>query len=415
MASPEFLRLAKWLMGQVGNQRRAGNPPATLAERAVQRRLPTGAQDAILPPSIVWSIRCLTAAVLLVQPALGQSSSGGGGRPAVPASLSPTNAPAPVHISGKVALEDGSPPPSPAVIERLCDGVHAEGYTDAAGKFSLDLGRDIIQDPTVIHVQGSLEMNPAEPDRPFMNCRIRASVPGYRSEVVSMETARPPGRPMLGTIVLHLVGHVEGRLVSPTSMDASKDARKAFDKGQDSARKTQVDQAIKDYQKAVQLYPEYAAAWFELGRLQVSRHQNGDARDSFNAALKADPKFLSPYVHLSALAEEGENWADLADVTGRWLALDGFDYPEAFFYNALANFRLQKLEEAEKSARQTLEIDAQRRFPDAFRLLASILVERRQVAGACEQLSNYLKMFPNAPDAVTVRADLERLQATLKR
>ena len=36
-------------MGWVGNLRRVANPPAEAAKRAVKRRLPTGAQDAILP------------------------------------------------------------------------------------------------------------------------------------------------------------------------------------------------------------------------------------------------------------------------------------------------------------------------------------------------------------------------------
>src|SRR5579864_168919 len=75
--------------------------------------------------------------------AFAQGGVGGGGRPAIPASLSGTEK-SPVHIAGKVTLEDGSPPPFPAVIERLCNGVFAEGQTDAKGAFSLDLGHDII-------------------------------------------------------------------------------------------------------------------------------------------------------------------------------------------------------------------------------------------------------------------------------
>ena len=41
-------------MGWVGNLRRVANPPPKLLNGAVKRRLPTGAQDTILP------LRCLS-------------------------------------------------------------------------------------------------------------------------------------------------------------------------------------------------------------------------------------------------------------------------------------------------------------------------------------------------------------------
>lgn len=355
---------------------------------------------------IPWRLLCVTLALL--PGAFGQAGGGGGGRPAIPASISAIgNVPA-VRISGKVSLEDGNPPPYTVVIERLCDGVHAEGYTDAKGVFNVDLGRDIIQDP--LAVRTSMEMPASEPDRPFVNCQIRANLPGYRSDLVDMANAKPAGHPYLGTIVLHFVAKVEGHIVSITSLEAPKDAKKAFDRAQDFARKSEQDKAVKDYQKAVQIYPEYAAAWYELGRLQLAKRQFSDAHQSFDAAMKADAKFLSPLLPLAALASQGQNWPELAEVTGRLLQLDAFDYPEAHYFNAVANYGLKKMEVAEKSAREAERLDLQHRYPDVFRLMASVLVARDQIPSACEQLSSYLKYFPNDPDASTVREQLDRLQ-----
>jgi len=356
--------------------------------------------------STLWAL--FVAAALLPQFAFGQAGSGGGGRPAIPASTSAIGGGPTVRISGKIALEDGSPPPGIVVIERICDGVHAEGYTDAKGAFNLELGRDIIQDPLAIRT--SMELSPAEPDRPFLNCQIRGNLPGYRSDLVNMASAKPLGHPYLGTIALHFVAKVEGHIVSVVSEEAPKDAKKAYERAQDSVRKNETDKAIKDYQKAVQLYPDYATAWFELGRLQLVRRQFGEARQSFDAAVKADPKFLSPLLPMEALASQGQNWPELADITGRLILLDAFDYPEAFYYNAVANYSLKKMETAEKSAREAARLDLQHRFPDVYRLLASILVARGQIPLACEQLSTYLKYFPNDPDAGTVRQQLDQLQ-----
>jgi len=347
--------------------------------------------------------------LLLAQAMFGQAGGGGNGRPAIPASTAAVGNTPIVRITGKVALEDGLPPPSTVVIERLCDGIHAEGFTDSKGSFSVELGRDTVQDP--LAVRTSMELSPAEPDRPFLNCQIRANLPGYRSDLVNMASARPIGHPFLGTIVLHFVAKVEGHIVSPVSDDAPKEARRAFERAQDDIRKNEPERAVKDYQKAVQLYPDYASAWHELGRLQAARRQFDDAEQSFRAAMKADAKFLSPLLPLEALASQKQDWPRLAQVTERLIQLDAYDYPEAFYFNAVSNYSLKKMDAAEKSAREAIRLDQAHRYPDVYRLMASILVAQNKMTEAREQLASFLKLFPNDPDAATVRQQLEQLPA----
>jgi hypothetical protein len=51
--------------------------------------------------------------------------------------------PRPIFISGKVMLEDGTPPPETVVIERVCGGIaRPEDYTDSKGRFSFEVGRN---------------------------------------------------------------------------------------------------------------------------------------------------------------------------------------------------------------------------------------------------------------------------------
>src|ERR1022692_4843252 len=43
----------------------------------------------------------------------------------------------PIFLSGKVMLEDGTPPPESVTIEKVCNGnPRAQGYTDSKGRFS---------------------------------------------------------------------------------------------------------------------------------------------------------------------------------------------------------------------------------------------------------------------------------------
>src|SRR6516164_1710538 len=57
--------------------------------------------------------------------------------PTTPTTQPTTSIPQPIFVSGRVTLEDGTPPPEPVVIETVCNGsAHGEGYTDAKGYFS---------------------------------------------------------------------------------------------------------------------------------------------------------------------------------------------------------------------------------------------------------------------------------------
>jgi len=335
--------------------------------------------------------------------------------------------PMPVPITGRVMLDDGGPPPETVVIERVCSGVaRAEGYTDQKGYFSIDLGMNqaVVQDASV---GGGLFSNAgtrfsgqaqtasgmgggAMAEQRYMNCDLRANLPGYRSQLVGLANRRAMDSPEVGTIFLHRLGNVEGRVISAISLAAPKNARKAFEKGMDQARRRKLDDAMKNFQKAVEVYPKYAAAWFELGRLQAAKGQADAAHQSFNAAVAADPKYLNPYLELSRLALGAKNWPELADVTGRAVKLDPFDYPQQFFFNSVANYNLRNLDAAETSARAAEKLDTEHRYPQVSHLLGVILVQRQDYTAAAGEMRNYLKFAPGAADATTVRGQLDQLE-----
>ena len=332
----------------------------------------------------------------------------------------------PVSISGRVMVDDGAPPPETVVIERVCSGnARAEGYTDRKGYFSIDMGgeRGMFQDAS----DSGAHYNDIEPHDPqsqmssglggaamseqrYMNCDLRANLPGYRSQVVSLANHGVLDNPDIGTIFLHRLGNVEGRLISAISLAAPKDARKAFEKGSDLARRNKLDDAMKNYRKAVDVYPKYAAAWLELGKLQAAKGQADTAHQSFDAAMQADPKYLNPYLELSRLALRAKNWRELADVTGRAVKLDPFDYPQQFLFNSVANYNLRNMEAAEKSAREAEKLDTEHRYPQVSHLLGVILAQRQDYTGAAGEMRDYLKFAPGAADAGTVRAQLEQLE-----
>lgn len=330
----------------------------------------------------------------------------------------------PVFLSGKVVLEDGTPPPEPVVIERVCGGQpRPEAYTDSKGRFSFQLGQNtaLIADASVNAASdfpgdpAASSRNPFGRNRTFserdlVGCELRASLPGYRSDIVPLAGRRLMDNPDVGTIVLRRLGHVEGTTISATTLAAPKDAKKAFEKGVEAARRKKFDEARKQLEKAVQLYPQYAAAWYELGVVHQQQNNKDQAREAYGKALAADAKFMKPYLQLAMLSAQERNWQEVADTTARLLRLDPFDYPQAYFFNSVANFNLRKWDEAERSVREGLKLDQQNRIPKMKHLLGIILANKQDYAGAAELLRAYLPHAADPQEAELVRKQLAEIE-----
>jgi tetratricopeptide (TPR) repeat protein len=392
------------------------------------------------------------ASALLISPVFSQAK--GGGQPTTPTTGTPpagntgtptTNPgrpttttpntqptptisiPQPIFLSGRVALEDGTAPSEPVVMQTVCNGVpHSEGYTDTKGYFSIELGanRGVIQDASEFSSSnanspfpgassnnspmGSGAMNA---ERKYMGCDLQAKLAGYRSQAVPLSGRRPMDDPNVGTILLHkLGGQEEGRTVSVASLGAPKDAKKAYEKGMDALKKRKYSDAQSNFEHAVEVYPQYATAWYELGRLRASEDKFDIARASFDQAIKADPKFVLPYLQISMLELQAKKWQELADVTEKTVRLNPFDYPQAFFFNSVANFNLRNLEAAEKSALEAERLDTRHQFPKVSHLLGLISAERKDWPAAARRFKDYLRLAPTASDADAVRNQLSQVE-----
>jgi tetratricopeptide (TPR) repeat protein len=342
--------------------------------------------------------------------------------------------PQPIFVTGRVTIDDGTPLPEAVVIQRVCGGSqHAEGYTDSKGFFGIELGRNngVMQDASEFGSgtgtgtgfgttsmgssgQSQSGMNSGSSnvfsDRKYMNCELQAKLPGYRSQVINLANRRPMDDPNVGTILLHRIGTAEGNTVSAVSLAAPKDARKAYERGMDALKKKKTDDAVKGFEKAVELYPAYAAAWHELGKLQEGANNPDAARKSFGAAIQADPKFTNPYLELAVMALREKNWQEVSEITERIVKLNPFDYPQAFFYNAVANYNLKNMEAAEKTAAQAEKLDTRHLLPQVIQLLGILMAQRKDYTGAAAQFRNYLKVAPDGPQAAVVRTQLVEVE-----
>lgn len=330
-------------------------------------------------------------------------------------------------LTGKVLMDDGSPTPANITIQRACAGATKSlGFTDSKGRFSFQMGQksDVVPDASedsgeeqrvalMTPIGGSStegrlfgSMN----NRQLAGCQLEASFPGYRSDVVELGNRRYMDNPDVGSIVLHRLGNVEGTSVSATSLDAPREAKKLYDKGMDAERQKKWPAAQADFEKAVALYPKYAAAWFELGSARQRQGDRAQAREAFRKSMVADRRYLGPYFPLSVMAFEERNWAETAELTSALTKLDPVDYPMAFLFNAIANAGLGKLDLAEKSARTCVKVDIRHQLPRAEYVLGLILADRHDYDGSLALLREYIQRAPNTPDSEKIKQQISHVE-----
>ena len=331
-------------------------------------------------------------------------------------------------------VDDGTPPSFPATIQRVCNGnPHAEGYTDSQGYFSVLLGQnqDVIADASEIPSTSNRNSTPfpgiAIPssgsgttavtgrslgvDNRLANCELRAQLAGYSSQSINLTSRTPLDNPDVGTILIHKMGASEtATTVTATTLKASKEARKALQKGLDLAKKNKPEEAIASLQEAVKVDPDFAFAWCELGKLQLENDHIPDAHESFEAAVKAEPRWPEPYLHLALMGVKAHDWREVVATTDQVLRLNSYEYPGAYFFNAAANYNLRHVGVAEKSALAAERVDVQHEYPQVEQLLGTIYAERHRYAESAEKFRAYLMMAPNAKDAAATRVDLAAVE-----
>jgi Flp pilus assembly protein TadD len=340
----------------------------------------------------------------------------------------------PVFLSGKVVLEDGTPPAEPAVIERVCNGqVHPESYTDSRGNFSFELGGDQTLAMTDASVSGSRGSgSPFGTSDPFggagggdfgmpsggmgqvnlTGCDIRVQLSGYRSDVISLGRRSVFDNPNIGTIVLHRLDGVSGTAVSATSLAAPKDAKKAYENGIKEMRKKKAnpEKAEKEFEKAVAAYPQYAAAWSALGQLRLSDENKEGAQEAFEKALEADAKYLNPYQPLVRMYLVAERWDDAVELADRAVRLNPY-MTDMQYFKAVAHLNSGNMDEAERAALAVQDSKDAKDFPQTHQILGMILAEKGNFNGAAAEYRGYLAMQSEGAVAEDLKRRLNEWEA----
>lgn len=316
------------------------------------------------------------------------------------------------YYGGTVKLAGGALPWDPILINVVCNGeTRYTTVTDAKGNFLISpKPGDATANAAASTPNGPGADGQDKFAAQYVGCDVKAALSGFDSSSVTIAQRNLTDDPNVGTITLKPAENAVSSATSATTAAAPKDAVKAYEKARSEWAENKPDKAQKDLQKAVQIDPQFAEAWYQLGKMQEAQ-KSPDAVGSFQKAVAADPKYVPPYEHLVSSQAQAEKWQDVLDTTNKELALNPAGSPRLFYYNAVANMKLGKTDAAEDSVKKAIAADPNHTEPNAEQLLAVILANKQDLPGALEHLRVAIKYLPPGPNADLVKKQIAQLES----
>ncbi len=163
-------------------------------------------------------------------------------------------------------------------------------------------------------------------------------------------------------------------------------ARNEYAKGLGSLAKQDLAGSAEHFQKAAQAFPDYYEAFYHIGVVKTKEGLLGEALPAFQKAI------------------------DLSGGRYAWAEF-GINSPEGYLFLAMALLRLNRLDEAEKSAREALLRNPN--LAQAYLVLSDAYGRRKDYLEQLQGLEAYLKLEPNGAESQSARRAEEMVKGII--
>ena len=289
-------------------------------------------------------------------------------------------------ISGTVLLKAGNRPASQVAVKLK---------SHAAGIF-----RSILTD-----YEGHFEVRNLPPS----TYEIMVDEPGYEPARTSTELDGTAAKLVLYLNPSNSPPAERNRYtVSARELSIPGKARSEYEKGVERLRKRDLAGSLGHFTKAAQAFPEYYEAYYHVGVVKTNLGQFDEAMRAFLKAVDlsggryAWADFGIGYVlFLQGKPEDAET------AVRRGLELDSSS-PDAYVILGMAQLRLDRADEAERSAREALLRNPN--FGPAYLVLSDAYGRKHEYQAQLQGLDTYLKLEPNTSSSERVRQAREAVQ-----
>jgi tetratricopeptide (TPR) repeat protein len=202
--------------------------------------------------------------------------------------------------------------------------------------------------------------------------------------------------------------------ISAHQLSAPYKAQSAFDKGVVLLYdKLEYRESIAEFQRAIKDFPTYFEAYAQEGIAYLSLGETPAAESALrNSVDLSHGKYPEALILLSGILNDSRRYEEAEKLSQQALQETAPSW-RAQFELARAQYGLKQMDGAEKNAVQARDLNPE--DPAVYILLANIHIGKHFYPVAVNDLAEFLKLAPAAPEADAARAKQEQLQTILKR
>jgi tetratricopeptide (TPR) repeat protein len=189
-----------------------------------------------------------------------------------------------------------------------------------------------------------------------------------------------------------------------------KEALKHYENGLKFSQTGKNDEALKEFRQAAMLYPEFAVAQTEIGKISLAAGKIDEAETAFRAALTGDAQQYEARLGLGIVLLNKKESVDAQKSLEEAKNMNQSAAAPAY-YLGLLYFSQRKLIEAKNEFESAEKLKGDKDYPKAHFYLGGIYWGEKQYKKAADELEKYLAIDPNAKDADQTRKAIEQLRS----
>jgi len=196
--------------------------------------------------------------------------------------------------------------------------------------------------------------------------------------------------------------------ISALELNVPGNAKKEFQKAVEAMGKKEFERAEKGFQRALELYPQYAMAWNHLGVLYMQQGKPAQGVEAFEKAVALNDRYPSALVNLGKVRMEQRKAAEAEQLLQKAVAADPRN-AEAYAVLASVQYTRKEYAAAAETATRVHPLGDEQ-FAIAHWIAARSYEEQQKDAEAIAEYTIFLKEAPTSTLAEKARAALKKLR-----
>ena len=198
--------------------------------------------------------------------------------------------------------------------------------------------------------------------------------------------------------------------ISVDELRVPSNAAKEFEKANRSIAKQDWAKASASLRKGLAVYPNYAAAYNNLGAVYSRMGNSPEARQALQHAIALDDHLAAAYVNLGRISFLDKDYPDAESLLTKAVALEPASNADQLFLLAYAQLNDHHLDQALQTSQQGHDAGlSQHGF--LHLVAANALEQQNKVPECMTELEAYIREEPNGPQAEKTKKALSILQS----